>query len=40
MAAPVFTVGIGDKLCTSLSGLSLLLQDGLSKEGSAGVSWS
>lgn len=40
MAAPVFTVGIGDKLCTSLHSLSLLLQDGLSTEADAGVSWS
>lgn len=27
-AVPVFTVGIGDKLCTSLDDFSLLLQDG------------
>lgn len=40
MAAPVFTVGIGDKLCTSLHSLSLLLQDGSSTEADAGVSWS
>lgn len=39
MAAPVFTVGIGDKLCTSLNGLSLLLHDGLSKETRDSISW-
>lgn len=39
MAAPVFTGGTGDKMCTSLYDLSLLLQGGLSKEARDGVLW-